>query len=236
MCTCLLLSVTVCYCLLLSVTVWEGSRRRWSPGPHMAHSHTDRAPSPRGTAESVRRVWRRCSDSRVWEIHSALASDLSLGTDRRACTETVWLPYMAGEMAGCHIRHLLRTSLSEPTGGRAVPLPGCHIWQVVCMVGCHTRQVGVRLGQGESLDAILSSLDGTAEGVPTARALTKLVDSRVRGFRRQASKQAIEPSDDGRRTPHPIPHNTAGTSSSRSSTAWRRSSTARSRLERGWSG
>ncbi len=45
------------------------------------------------------------------------------------------------------------------------------------------RQVGIRLGEGESLESILESLsgNGTAEGVATAKALTKLINKEVKG-------------------------------------------------------
>jgi glycerol-3-phosphate dehydrogenase (NAD+) len=46
------------------------------------------------------------------------------------------------------------------------------------------RQVGLRLGQGEKLEDILESMSEVAEGVATARALTKLIDERVTGFRK----------------------------------------------------
>jgi len=46
------------------------------------------------------------------------------------------------------------------------------------------RQVGYRLGQGEKLEDILETLEGTAEGVATARALTQLVNARVKGYRK----------------------------------------------------
>ena len=45
------------------------------------------------------------------------------------------------------------------------------------------RQVGVRLGQGESLPEIVSSLGQVAEGVDTAIALKKLVSREVKGYR-----------------------------------------------------
>ena len=47
------------------------------------------------------------------------------------------------------------------------------------------RQVGIRLGRGESLEEILNSTSEVAEGVATSRALRALVDSRVRGYRRE---------------------------------------------------
>jgi len=46
------------------------------------------------------------------------------------------------------------------------------------------RQVGYRLGKGESLDEILNSMSEVAEGVATAQALTQLVNARVGGFRK----------------------------------------------------
>ena len=44
--------------------------------------------------------------------------------------------------------------------------------------------MGVRLGRGESLDEILGSMSQVAEGVATARALTRVVDARVKGYRK----------------------------------------------------
>jgi len=46
------------------------------------------------------------------------------------------------------------------------------------------RQVGMRLGRGETLHEILSSSSEVAEGVATSRAITKLVEKRVKGYRR----------------------------------------------------
>jgi len=46
------------------------------------------------------------------------------------------------------------------------------------------RQVGYRLGKGESLDEILESMSEVAEGVATAKALTQLVNARVKGYRK----------------------------------------------------
>lgn len=46
------------------------------------------------------------------------------------------------------------------------------------------RQVGYRLGQGESLDEILGSMSQVAEGVATARSLKELVNKRVKGYRK----------------------------------------------------
>jgi len=46
------------------------------------------------------------------------------------------------------------------------------------------RQVGLRLGQGESLDEILASTTEVAEGVATALALRELVNKRVKGYRK----------------------------------------------------
>ena len=46
------------------------------------------------------------------------------------------------------------------------------------------RQVGYRLGKGETLEEILDSMSEVAEGVATARALTQLVDARVKGYRK----------------------------------------------------
>lgn len=44
--------------------------------------------------------------------------------------------------------------------------------------------MGYRLGQGESLDSILASTSEVAEGVATARAVTKLIDEKVQGYRK----------------------------------------------------
>mmetsp|Transcript_159164 Transcript_159164/g.305344 ORF Transcript_159164/g.305344 Transcript_159164/m.305344 type:complete len:354 (+) Transcript_159164:3-1064(+) len=46
------------------------------------------------------------------------------------------------------------------------------------------RQVGFRLGKGESLEEILESMSQVAEGVATARALTELIDQKVKGYRK----------------------------------------------------
>ena len=46
------------------------------------------------------------------------------------------------------------------------------------------RQVGYRLGKGEKLEDILESMSQVAEGVATARALTQLVNKRVKGYRK----------------------------------------------------
>jgi len=46
------------------------------------------------------------------------------------------------------------------------------------------RQVGMRLGRGETLEEILASSSEVAEGVATSRAITKLVEKRVKGYRR----------------------------------------------------
>jgi len=46
------------------------------------------------------------------------------------------------------------------------------------------RQVGIRLGRGEKLEDILASTSEVAEGVATARAVTALVNAKVRGYRR----------------------------------------------------
>jgi len=46
------------------------------------------------------------------------------------------------------------------------------------------RQVGMRLGRGETLEDILASSSEVAEGVATSRAITKLVEKRVKGYRR----------------------------------------------------
>ena len=46
------------------------------------------------------------------------------------------------------------------------------------------RMVGYRLGQGEPLVEITSSMSEVAEGVATSRALAKLVSQQVKGYRR----------------------------------------------------
>lgn len=46
------------------------------------------------------------------------------------------------------------------------------------------RQVGYRLGKGETLDEIIGSMSEVAEGVDTARSLIALVDARVGGYRK----------------------------------------------------
>ena len=46
------------------------------------------------------------------------------------------------------------------------------------------RQVGYRLGKGESLEDILDSMSEVAEGVATASALRKLINARVKGYRK----------------------------------------------------
>ena len=46
------------------------------------------------------------------------------------------------------------------------------------------RQVGYRLGQGESLEDIIESMSQVAEGVATASSLRDLVNARVKGYRR----------------------------------------------------
>lgn len=46
------------------------------------------------------------------------------------------------------------------------------------------RQVGYRIGRGESLESILGSMTEVAEGVATARALKELVERDVKGYRK----------------------------------------------------
>jgi len=46
------------------------------------------------------------------------------------------------------------------------------------------RGVGIRLGRGEDLDSILGSTDEVAEGVATSRNIVKLLEKKVRGYRR----------------------------------------------------
>merc|ERR1719188_355205 len=45
------------------------------------------------------------------------------------------------------------------------------------------RQFGYRLGKGETMDFILGNMSQVAEGVPTSRAVSRLIKERVKGYR-----------------------------------------------------
>lgn len=79
-----------------------------------------------------------------------------------------------------HVRHLFGSLVAQQVSGdyRLRQLD-CLSIAVITLCSCF-RRVGYRLAKGESLSAILGSMDGVSEGVSTVLALEELIKRRVR--------------------------------------------------------
>lgn len=110
----------------------------------------------------------------VIAIAAGMSEGLGLGTNAMAALVT----------RGCtEMRRLVQVCGGEPS--TVFGLSGVGDTFGTCFGPLsRNRQVGYRLGQGESLDSILASTSEVAEGVATARAVTKLIDEKVQGYRK----------------------------------------------------